>query len=192
MERKLNDQSVLIPPKQINGRVSEYINEAILEGMALEKEDRPQSISAWLGLLETPQTKSEVRSQKSGKPKLSTRSNALGRVRRKLSKIPRISLITLFVLYIMYGMTSVQSLPFWIVPVFALGFGAIVWFMFRGLRRVFIVCIILPFFVYGLWAVPLDLSLKKLKQENFSPFHQFLILSGVSLSGLGLGFLVGW
>ncbi|MGK7942795.1 MAG: hypothetical protein AB4062_22080 [Crocosphaera sp.] len=32
----------------------------------------------------------------------------------------------------------------------------------------------------------------ELKQENFSPVHQFLILSGVSLGGLVFGFLIGW
>ncbi|EHJ12314.1 hypothetical protein CWATWH0003_2976 [Crocosphaera watsonii WH 0003] len=32
---------------------------------------------------------------------------------------------------------------------------------------------------------------EKLKEENFSPLPQFLILSGVSSSGLGLGYLIG-
>ncbi|MGK7941096.1 MAG: hypothetical protein AB4062_13285 [Crocosphaera sp.] len=32
----------------------------------------------------------------------------------------------------------------------------------------------------------------KLEEENFSPVDQFLILSGVSLGGTGLGYLIGW
>lgn len=47
MERRL-DNRPLIPPQQINRQLSGYINDAIVLGMALEKEDRPQSMSVWL------------------------------------------------------------------------------------------------------------------------------------------------
>ena len=43
MQRQLDENSILIPPKQMNNQLSEHINEAILEAMALEKDDRPQS-----------------------------------------------------------------------------------------------------------------------------------------------------
>ena len=41
----------LEPPKQINSLLSDRINRAILKGMALKPEDRPQSVQEWLGLL---------------------------------------------------------------------------------------------------------------------------------------------
>jgi tRNA A-37 threonylcarbamoyl transferase component Bud32 len=51
LARKL-DNSSLIPPKQINPSISDRLNQAILEGMALEAKDRPQSMQQWLKLLE--------------------------------------------------------------------------------------------------------------------------------------------
>ncbi|MEQ8385698.1 MAG: bifunctional serine/threonine-protein kinase/formylglycine-generating enzyme family protein [Coleofasciculus sp. A1-SPW-01] len=41
----------LVPPQQIISGLSDATNQAILSGMALEPEDRPQSIEAWLALL---------------------------------------------------------------------------------------------------------------------------------------------
>jgi formylglycine-generating enzyme required for sulfatase activity/tRNA A-37 threonylcarbamoyl transferase component Bud32 len=41
----------LVPPQQIISGLSDATNQAILSGMALEPEDRPQSMEAWLGLL---------------------------------------------------------------------------------------------------------------------------------------------
>jgi serine/threonine-protein kinase len=41
----------LIPPREINPQVSEQVNKAILKGMALAPEDRPQSMQEWLDLL---------------------------------------------------------------------------------------------------------------------------------------------
>ena len=40
----------LIEPKQLNGKISHEVNDAILQGMALNQEHRPQTIEAWLGL----------------------------------------------------------------------------------------------------------------------------------------------
>ncbi|WP_414585211.1 serine/threonine protein kinase [Scytonema sp. PCC 10023] len=53
LERKEGEQ--LVPPKQLNRRISDRVNEAILKGMALEPSDRPQSIQQWLKLLEAPE-----------------------------------------------------------------------------------------------------------------------------------------
>ena len=39
-------------PKQYNSAISDYVNKAILKGMALRVDDRPQSMQAWLRLLE--------------------------------------------------------------------------------------------------------------------------------------------
>jgi len=50
-ERKFNNIN-LIPPKSIVPELSEELNHAILKGMEIEAEDRPQSMQAWLQLLE--------------------------------------------------------------------------------------------------------------------------------------------
>lgn len=41
-----------MPPKQLNPQLSDRANEAILYGLALEPEDRPQSVREWLQLLD--------------------------------------------------------------------------------------------------------------------------------------------
>jgi hypothetical protein len=41
----------LIPPKEINPQISEQVNNAIMEGMRLEPEARPQTMREWLDLL---------------------------------------------------------------------------------------------------------------------------------------------
>lgn len=41
----------LIPPQQINPKVSDTVNWAILRGMAIEPPNRPQSVDEWLALL---------------------------------------------------------------------------------------------------------------------------------------------
>ena len=41
----------LIPPQQINPQISDRLNSAIIKGMEIEPEDRPQSIDEWLSLL---------------------------------------------------------------------------------------------------------------------------------------------
>jgi serine/threonine protein kinase len=41
----------LTPPKQINPNISDRLNQAILKGMELKPEDRPQSIGEWFNLL---------------------------------------------------------------------------------------------------------------------------------------------
>ena len=46
--RKEVQPDVLIPPKQFNPELTDYINEAILKGMAIEPADRPQSVEEWL------------------------------------------------------------------------------------------------------------------------------------------------
>ncbi|MGB3404622.1 MAG: serine/threonine-protein kinase [Microcoleaceae cyanobacterium] len=43
----------LVPPKQLNPFISDVINQAILTGMNIEPEYRPQSVKDWLKLLES-------------------------------------------------------------------------------------------------------------------------------------------
>ena len=52
-DRKSNNR-LLVSPKEINRNLSEHLNTAITQGMALEKGDRPQSMSDWLQKLELP------------------------------------------------------------------------------------------------------------------------------------------
>ena len=41
----------LEPPKQLNSKISDQINQAILKGMALKADNRPQSMDDWLKIL---------------------------------------------------------------------------------------------------------------------------------------------
>ena len=41
----------LEPPKQLNQKISDRVDQGILKGMALKPEDRPQSVQEWLSLL---------------------------------------------------------------------------------------------------------------------------------------------
>jgi formylglycine-generating enzyme required for sulfatase activity/tRNA A-37 threonylcarbamoyl transferase component Bud32 len=50
LDRKI-DNAELVPPQQLSPGLSDATNQAILSGMALEPQDRPQSIEAWLALL---------------------------------------------------------------------------------------------------------------------------------------------
>ncbi|WGV28601.1 serine/threonine-protein kinase [Halotia branconii] len=62
-ERKYNDEK-LIPPKQLVYSLSDVVNNAILQGMALEAKDRPQTMQEWLNLLKlTPDFDSVNKSQ---------------------------------------------------------------------------------------------------------------------------------
>ncbi|WYM00593.1 MAG: bifunctional serine/threonine-protein kinase/formylglycine-generating enzyme family protein [Gloeotrichia echinulata CP02] len=46
----------LKPPKEFNPQISDRVNDAILKGMALVSEDRPQTVREWLELLRIPST----------------------------------------------------------------------------------------------------------------------------------------
>ena len=50
MERSMG-RVRLTPPKQINSQISDRTNEAIITGMALAAEDRPQTMQDWLDIL---------------------------------------------------------------------------------------------------------------------------------------------
>ncbi|NJK64209.1 MAG: protein kinase [Synechococcaceae cyanobacterium SM2_3_1] len=53
-------------PRSIDPKVSEAVNQAILQGMALQFQDRPASISAWLEALPQPQQPSSPSAERSG------------------------------------------------------------------------------------------------------------------------------
>lgn len=58
------DGEPLVMPNRINPKISDRFNHAISQGMALEARDRPQSMAAWLELLERP----EIETFPSGQP----------------------------------------------------------------------------------------------------------------------------
>ncbi|UKO96389.1 serine/threonine protein kinase [Nostoc sp. UHCC 0870] len=121
LARKL-DNIPLQPPKQIIPRISEQLNQAILKGMALEAQDRPQSMKAWLAMLEAPKAappppvepvhKKEVVSPK---PKIKLEISP----RKAITKSPRIIpwgwLIGILFSYLLIGYLLVASnAPFWV------------------------------------------------------------------------------
>lgn len=57
LARRLDDVP-LTQPKQIISGISDRLNQAILKGMAVEAKDRPQSMQAWLAMLEAPKATS--------------------------------------------------------------------------------------------------------------------------------------
>jgi serine/threonine-protein kinase len=129
MERRL-DNRPLKSPKEINRNLSEHINTAITQGMALEKENRPQSMSDWLQKLELPppavepqyrqetvnpprlvkpEKKPEVVQQK---PKVNRRSTQ-NPIQEKLKDIPWGWLIGVFLVYGLNGYILGINSPAW-------------------------------------------------------------------------------
>jgi serine/threonine protein kinase len=43
----------LEPPKQLNPKISDRLNQAILQGMAMKPEDRPQSVAEWFAMFDS-------------------------------------------------------------------------------------------------------------------------------------------
>jgi eukaryotic-like serine/threonine-protein kinase len=58
IDRKMYGDT-LIPPKQHRSELSDWLNRAIIKGMALESKDRPSSMQAWVDLLQAPRTVTE-------------------------------------------------------------------------------------------------------------------------------------
>jgi hypothetical protein len=70
VERSLtNGNDPLVPPKQENFAVSDWMNQAILQGMALRPSDRSPSMQEWLNLLQPPQVVPKVPARLPEKPK---------------------------------------------------------------------------------------------------------------------------
>jgi len=142
MERRLSNRP-LKSPKEINPNLSEYISTAITLGMALEKENRPQSMSDWLQQLELPPPTVEpeyrqetinpprsVNPQKEPeaakqKPKVK-RISAQNSIQEKLKDIPWGWLIGVFLVYGLVGyILGVNSAPWQAVAVVLAGSGAV-------------------------------------------------------------------
>jgi serine/threonine-protein kinase len=204
LARKLDDAS-LKSPKQINSSISDPLNQAILKGMALEAKDRPQSMQAWLAMLEaskaTPPSPVEpvhrkeiVRSK--AKPNLEPILD------KPATKSPRIIpwrwLIGVLVsnLLIAY-LLAVSNASFW---VWALAV-VMVWAVATSIPVAAAVAVVgilawamLGPPMAGLWpgvvvvAVAVGMAREKL-EKSFSEFYTFWILVVTSFFGLGLGWL---
>ena len=79
----LRNRMPLSTPKEIRSELSESISEAIMQGMALEKEERPSNIDEWLSLL--PQQESKITSESSEKVVLMGRESQP----KKLAELPQ-------------------------------------------------------------------------------------------------------
>jgi len=100
-----NDGVRLIPAKEINQKISDRLNQAILKGMTLEAKRRPQSIQEWLKLLPVSQPETLQ------KPKQSNSKQK--EIIVPWDMIVRAS-ITEFFLYTLAGLLSaIYSLPNW-------------------------------------------------------------------------------
>lgn len=60
---RMSKNNDFIPPQKERRELSDWVNQAILKGMALEPEDRSQSMEAWLDLLQPPKVVIEEPSQ---------------------------------------------------------------------------------------------------------------------------------
>ncbi|WP_244919372.1 hypothetical protein [Nostoc commune] len=206
LARKL-DNTFLIPPKQINPSISDQLNQAILEGMALEAKDRPQSMQVWLAMLEAPKAtppppvdrvhRKEVLPSKA---KLSLKP--ILRV-KPTTKPPRIIpwgwLIGVLLSYLLIGyLLAAFNAPHiiwawaWAVAgAWAVAEAVAVAWAVAGAWASAVA-------VAGAWAVAWAVAVAgawamavagdKLL-ESFSKFHTFLILASTSSLGLGLGWL---
>jgi serine/threonine protein kinase len=167
LTRRLDDIP-LIPPKQIISGISDQLNQAILKGMALEAEDRPQSMQAWLAMLEAPKATppppvDPVHKKEVVRPKAKLNSEAIPV--KPATKSPRVIpwgwLIGVLLIYLLIGyLLAVSNAPY------------IAW---AGAGAVAVA-------VAGAWA---GVELEK----SFSKVHIFLILASTSSLGLGLGWL---
>jgi serine/threonine-protein kinase len=218
MERRLDDRP-LKSPKEINRNLSEHINTAIILGMALEKENRPQSMSDWLQQLELPPPPVEpkyrqekVNHSRSVKPSKETEAvqqkptvnpkSSQNSIQKKLEEISWDWLIGVFLVYGLVGyIFGVYSAP-WQVGVLAVavavawaGAGAGAWAV--AVAWVWAVAVAWA----GVWAVAWAVAWAGAVAgawageellKYFSRFHSFLILAGTNLSGLGSGWLLGF
>jgi tRNA A-37 threonylcarbamoyl transferase component Bud32 len=67
-DRTLNNNNGFIPPQKERRELSDWVNQAILNGMELEAEDRSQSFEEWIELLQPPKTDESSPPRKRRKP----------------------------------------------------------------------------------------------------------------------------
>ncbi|MEJ6481588.1 serine/threonine-protein kinase [Nostoc punctiforme UO1] len=214
LARKL-DNTFLIPPKQINPSISDQLNQAILEGMALEAKDRPQSMQAWLAMLEAPKAtppppvdpvhRKEVVPSKA---KLPSKPIPVQPTTKPPRIIPWGWLIGVLLSYLLVGYLLAASNALYIILAVAVavawagtvvgsgvvgpgvGAGVGVWAWVAAVVWAVAVAVAWAGAVAWVvaWVVAVPRAGDKLL-ESFSKFHTFLILANTSSLGLGLGWL---
>jgi serine/threonine-protein kinase len=121
------DNHPLTSPKEINPNLSDHLNTAITLGMALEKENRPQSMSDWLQQLELPPPPVEKKyrqeivnpPQPRKEPKVAETKAPVNpkpsenSLQKKLKDIPWGWLIGVFLVYGLIGYTLAVSSARW-------------------------------------------------------------------------------
>ena len=182
LDRKLY-QEPLIPPQRIVSGISTQVNQAILKGMELEPKDRPQSMQAWLKLLEEPRVVAPPPANQTFWQLFRTAST------RKAKTIPWVGLTAIAGYYLCIGLflfvveAEVEGVVMAGAAAAALlgaGLGAV-----AGARA----GVMAVAWAFGV-VMAVTWAGEKL-QESFSKFHTFLILLGTSWLGLGLWWLLG-
>jgi serine/threonine protein kinase len=127
-------------PKQHNPAISARVNKAILRGLELKPEDRPQSMQAWLNLLEdpivqpiapvTPALSAEVPSNPQKPSNVEQQSQPPTQrypaARKRSSPIPWTRLAFVLAGYATMGAVyTLSSAPLWVWAVAAVGAGAV-------------------------------------------------------------------
>ncbi|MBD2458674.1 serine/threonine protein kinase [Nostoc sp. FACHB-87] len=216
LARKLDNAS-LIPPKQYNRAISERLNQAILTGMALESKDRPQSMQAWLAILKTPKVTlpppfEPVYKKGVVRPKVKVNSEPtspriipwgwltafflihgwLGFLSVK-DNAPLLSLILVEAVgvAVAWSFEAKAELSAWFITVFLSSLGLSIFILINTVAVV--VDSGKPWIRVALQVgnvTPLMLKNKIELRKFFSEFHTFLILTGTSCLGLGLGWLL--
>ena len=202
----------LIPPQDLNSDISDEVNIAILKGMALQPQQRPQSVQEWLELLFNDSSNFTAASQQSPPKKLPIRD------------FPWLVLAGLFLAYVWIGIALAKIFaPAWVwvlvlacalIPQWA-GYA----YALFGLVSAAVMAVVLvvnpsskvlsnlpPIFVtavslsetavwYSVLAIIFcagsNSVLQKLN-EYFSKFRAFLILGVTSWLGIGLGRLLSF
>jgi len=227
LARRLDDEP-LIPPQELISSISKELNQAILNGMALEAKDRPQSMQSWLEMLshkhQIPNVEEENPTVTPPPPVKDTHKREdvypESTIEKKPisnkpdRKVPWVSLTILLLLYSLMGyILTASNAPFllWAVAVAVVGALALSWALSGSeswavssavssaaavasvvaLGGVLAGVLVLDRSSAGAvaeifacaWACP------KL-EESFNKFHAFLIVTGTSNIGLGLGWIV--
>ncbi|WP_414570553.1 serine/threonine protein kinase [Nostoc sp. CCY 9925] len=210
LARKLHN-TPLIPPKQINPSISDRLNKAVFKGMALEAKDRPQSMQAWLAMLEKVK-QTPPPSVEPAHKKYVFKATNLGKkyfdvpqlLRKRCKIIPWGWLIGVLLSYLLIGYllaafnavyilsavagtvavavaVAVPGAGTWAVALVVTGTLAVAGAWVGALAVAWAMA------VAGAWSVP---AAGDELRKFFSKFHTFLILASTSSIGLGLGWLV--
>ncbi len=193
----------LVPPKQLAGGIGDELNRAILKGMELEAGKRPQSMREWLKLLESANRTQPV-------------SPLRGRNKPVVKQL--LSLTALLLSYAVCGFFSAPY--FWALALALAWALAWTWAcagawagaldsrsaLVQALAYAWVMTLVLPLYfrlvlvsalvlVFGFASILVSgfafaCLMQSFSMQSFSRFHTFLIVTGTSWLGLGLGWLV--